>query len=65
MQEDKKKATVKVVATPFFMATRYISLPPELVTPEEFKALKSGEAVEIDKKKLNGFYFEEVKDGNS
>lgn len=64
---DKKK-TIKVQATGFFNASRFASMPTNMISKAEFDRLRSGEIIEIEAERLtiqHQFYLEEVTDGNS
>lgn len=61
--EKKPKKLYTVKANNRFLSTRFLCLPPGLVTKVQFKDLKAGRTVKVEK--LNPQYFEEVENGNS
>ena len=62
--ESKPTKNFRVKATKAFMQTRFICLPSGLVTKEQFKKLKAGEAVEVST--MHKLYFtEDRNNGNS
>ena len=61
----KAKTKAKVKASPLFMATRFACLPTGLCTPEQFRDLKSGEAVSIEEGQHSKYFVKESDNGNS
>jgi len=63
MVKPEKKDKVKVTALPAFKGRRFVTLQG-LNSKKDFRILKAGGAVEIDKKHFDPTLYREVKNGD-